>query len=60
MFWYLVIATIPGGAIGFALDHFLEDALKNALIIGTALIVMGIILYIVDKKSKLLTNRCAA
>ena len=52
MFWYLVIATIPGGAIGFILDHFLEDALKNALIIGIALIVMGIILYIVDKKSK--------
>lgn len=52
MFWYLVIATIPGGAIGFALDHFLEDALKNALIIGSALIVMGIILYIVDKKAK--------
>ncbi len=52
MFWYLVLATIPGGAIGFLLDHFLEDALKNALIIGTALIVMGIILYIVDKKAK--------
>lgn len=33
MFWYLVLATIPGGAIGFALDHFLEDALKNALVI---------------------------
>ncbi len=52
MFWYLVLATIPGGAIGFILDHFLEDALKNALIIGIALIVMGIILYIVDKKAK--------
>ena len=22
MFWYLVAATIPGGAIGFLLDHF--------------------------------------
>lgn len=52
MFWYLVIATIPGGAIGFLLDHFLEDALKNALVIGIALAVMGIILYIVDKSAK--------
>ncbi|MDE5831096.1 MAG: undecaprenyl-diphosphate phosphatase, partial [Clostridia bacterium] len=52
MFWYLVLATIPGGAIGFVLDHFLEDALKNSLIIGICLIVMGIILYIVDKKAK--------
>ena len=52
MFWYLVLATIPGGAIGFLLDHFLEDALKNSLIIGCALIIMGIILYIVDKRAK--------
>lgn len=52
MFWYLVLATIPGGIIGFIFDHFLEDALKAPLIIATALIVMGIILYLVDKKSK--------
>lgn len=52
MFWYIVIATIPGGAIGFLLDHFAEDLLTNAIIIGIALIVMGIILYIVDKRAK--------
>ncbi len=52
MFWYLVIATIPGGAIGFILDKFLEDALTTPIIIGIALIVMGIILYIVDKNAK--------
>lgn len=51
MFWYLVAATIPGGAIGFLLDHFVGDSLgKMPLLIATALIVMGIILYIVDKK----------
>ncbi len=52
MFWYIVIATIPGGAIGFLLDHFLEDALTKPVIIAIALIVMGILLYIVDKYSK--------
>ncbi len=52
MFWYLVLATIPGGAIGFLLDHFLEDTLTKPLIIGIALIVMGILLYIVDKYAK--------
>ena len=52
MFWYIVLATIPGGAIGFLLDHFLEDKLKAPLIIATALISMGIILYVVDKKCK--------
>lgn len=52
MFWYLVIATIPGGAIGFILDKFLEDALTTPIVIGIALIVMGILLYIVDRKAK--------
>ena len=51
MFWYLVLATIPGGAIGFLLDHFLEDTLKQPIIIGIALVVMGVVLYIVDKKA---------
>lgn len=52
MFWYIVLATIPGGIIGFLLDHFLEDALTKPIIIAIALIVMGIILYIVDKNAK--------
>ena len=52
MFWYIVLATIPGGVIGYILDHFCEDYLKNPIIIAIALIVMGIILYIVDKKAK--------
>ncbi len=52
MFWYLVIATIPGGAIGFLLDHFVGDKLEQPIIIGIALIVMGIALYFVDKFAK--------
>lgn len=52
MFWYLVIATIPGGIIGFLLDHFIGDKIAQMpLVIATALILMGIVLYIVDKKA---------
>ena len=51
MFWYIVAATIPGGAIGFLLEHFAEDALNKPLIIAIALMVMGILLYIIDKKA---------
>lgn len=51
MFWYIVAATIPGGIIGFVLDKYCEDFLTNPLVIGLALIVMGIALYFVDKKS---------
>lgn len=52
MFWYIVLATIPGGAIGFLLDHFLDDVLTKPIIIGIALLVMGIVLYIADKNAK--------
>ena len=52
MFWYIVAATIPGGIIGFILDKYAEDFLTKPLIIAIALIVMGIILYIVDKNAK--------
>lgn len=56
MFWYIVLATIPGGIIGFILDRFVGDALTKPLIIAIALIVMGIILYAVDQKAKKVTD----
>jgi len=52
MFWYIVAATLPGGIIGFVLDKFVGNKLETPIIIALALIVMGIVLYIVDKKSK--------
>lgn len=51
MFWHIVLATIPGGIIGFLLDHFLSGTLNRPIIIALALIIMGIILYVVDKKA---------
>lgn len=52
MFWYIVLATLPGGAIGFLLDHFVGNALEKPIIIGIALAIMGVILYFVDKNGK--------
>lgn len=52
MFWYIVIATIPGGIIGFVLDHFMQGILSKPIIIAIALIAMGIVLYLVDKNCK--------
>lgn len=56
IFWYLVIATIPAGIISLILDKLSEKLIGGNLnlemgLIAVALIVMGIILYIVDKKS---------
>lgn len=53
MFWYIVLATIPGGIIGFILDKYTENFFRTQyLIIGIALILMGIVIYIVDKNAK--------
>lgn len=52
MFFYIVLATIPGGIIGFILDKYFEEVLTKPVIIGIALILMGILLYVVDKKAK--------
>lgn len=50
MFWYIVAATIPGGAIGFLLDHMVGEKFNNMpILIAVMLIIMGVILYFVDK-----------
>ena len=46
MFFYIVLATIPGGLIGFILDKYCEELLMKPVIIALALIIMGIILYL--------------
>jgi len=52
MFWYLVVATIPGGVAGLALESVIEHFVRSQmLIIAAGLAGMGIILYYVDKKS---------
>lgn len=57
MFWNIVIATIPAGIFSLGLDKISEKIIGDdlnfeMLVIAITLIVMGIILYIVDKKAK--------
>ena len=65
IFWYIVISTIPTGILCLVLDKLsgklieklatafsVEEKLIEMFMIAIALIVMGIILYVVDKKSK--------
>lgn len=65
IFWYIVLATIPTGIVCLILDKLSEkliEGLSGAFgtaqiniemaLIAIALIVMGIILYIVDKNAK--------
>lgn len=54
IFWYIVLATIPAGILSLVLDKVAEFCFAQIemIIIAIMLIVMGIVLYVVDKKSK--------
>ena len=57
IFWYLVIATIPAGILALVLDKVSEIIINGNFkiemgMIAIALIVMGIILAIVDKRAE--------
>lgn len=61
IFWYLVAATIPAGILSLILDKISEKIVGDDInfqmaIIAFTLIIMGIILYIADKKSKSTTD----
>lgn len=50
LFWYLVLATIPGAGIGFLLEKIAETVFRNPVLIACMLILLGIILYVVDSR----------
>ena len=56
LFWYIVIVTIPTGILSLVLDKLSDKLCEKfgieMILIALALIVLGIVLYIVDKKSK--------
>lgn len=57
IFWYLVIATIPAGILSLLLDLVSDKIIGDNILlemglIAIALVVLGVILYIVDKKAE--------
>ena len=57
IFWYLVAATIPAGILSLVLDKISSMIIGDNLnlqmkIIAFTLIIMGVLLYLADKKSK--------
>ena len=57
LFWYLILATIPAGIVGVLFEDVFDSFFRKQLwLIAIALIVMGIIIYLVDKKSKIRFN----
>ena len=55
IFWYIVLATIPAGILSLILDKVSENivsgsAIREIICIAIASIVMGVLLYVIDKK----------
>lgn len=55
MFWFLVVATIPGVIAGALLDDFAESFFRGSympIILACSLSIMGILLFFADKYGK--------
>jgi undecaprenyl-diphosphatase len=52
MGWYVVVATIPIGIFGLAFRDQIENGARNLYLIGTVLIVLGLILLAAEAVSK--------
>ncbi|MEJ7798021.1 MAG: undecaprenyl-diphosphate phosphatase [Solirubrobacteraceae bacterium] len=50
--WYLILGTIPISIFGLAFQDQIENGARNLYIIGTTLIVLGIVLLIAEKVSR--------
>ena len=49
LLWYLIAATIPGAVIGAAFNKYAEHALRNFYVIGIAMVVLGLVMWIADR-----------
>jgi len=47
--WYLIIGTIPISVFGLAFSHQIENGARNLYLIGTTLIVLGLVLLAAEK-----------
>lgn len=51
VFWYIVIASVPGAIIGKLLEEKAEEAFRAPLLVASALGVFAIIFYLIDRFS---------
>jgi len=45
LFWFLVIATIPGGIAGVLFERAAEEKLRSPFVVGPALIIVGLLMW---------------
>ncbi|WP_371503244.1 undecaprenyl-diphosphate phosphatase [Kitasatospora sp. NBC_00374] len=47
--WFVIMGTLPIGILGAAFQHTIETSLRDLRVIGTTLIVFGLILAVADR-----------
>ena len=52
MGWYIIAGTVPISIFGLAFSDQIENEARNLYLIGTTLIVLGLILWIADRTAK--------
>ena len=52
MGWYLIVATIPIGILGLTFENQIENGARDLYLVGTVLIVFGLVLGYADRIGK--------
>lgn len=57
LLWYIILSCVPAAIAGILLDDVLENLVRNnVLIIAGTLTIMGVLLFVIDKKCKAKTK----
>lgn len=52
LFWFLVLATIPGAVAGLFFDELAETLFRNPLLVAVNMSLLGIVLFLADWKCR--------
>jgi undecaprenyl-diphosphatase len=49
--WFIVLATIPAGALGLKYEHIVEESFRSPILIAAALVVVSAVMWAADRFS---------
>jgi undecaprenyl-diphosphatase len=53
LFWYIVIATIPGAIIGLLFEHYIDEHMRNPVPIALLMIGVALVMWYAEYSSRL-------
>src|ERR1700716_2804923 len=56
LFWYMVVGTIPGAIAGKLFDRQIEEYFRTPMITGFSMVLVGLLMWWADSKSRLTRN----